>query len=65
MNNYKVRHVVLCHVQTWSIVKAENFEMAMAEVAKITSPTDRGNGYHYDHEVMSDKEIISIEIEKD
>jgi len=39
--------------------------MALAEVAKIAIPTDRGNGYYCDHEVMSDKEIISIEIEKE
>ena len=62
MNTYKVRHVVLCEVQAWSIVTAENFDRALAEVAKIAIPTDRGNGYYYDHEVISDQEIISIEI---
>ena len=64
MKQFKVRHVVLCEVQAWSIVNAENIEMALAEVSKITTPTSSGNGYHYDHEIISDKEIISIEIEK-
>ena len=62
MNTYKVRHVVLCKVQAWSIVTAENFDMALAEVAKITIPTDRGNGYYYDHEVISDQEIIAVNV---
>jgi hypothetical protein len=62
MNTYKVRHVVLCKVQAWSIVKAEDFAMALAEVTKIAVPTDRGNGFYYDHEVISDEEIISIDV---
>jgi hypothetical protein len=65
MNTYKVRHVVLCKVQAWSIVNAENFDMALAEVAKITIPTSSGNGYYYDHEVISDEEIISIDVKID
>lgn len=65
MKTYRVRHVVMCEVQAWSIVKAENFEQALAEVAKITIPTSSGNGYHYDHEIISDKQIISIKIEED
>ena len=65
MKQYKVRHVVLCKVQAWSIVTAENFDMALAEVAKITIPTDRGNGFYYDHEVISDEEIISIDVKTD
>jgi hypothetical protein len=36
--------------------------MALAEVAKITIPTDRGNGYYYDHEVISDQEIIAVNV---
>lgn len=63
MNLYKIRHVVLCNVQAWSIVEAENFEAALIEASKITTPTDTGNGYYCDHEIMSDKEIISVEIE--
>ena len=63
MNTYKVRHVVLCEVQAWSIVKADNFEAALLEVAKITIPTSSGNGYYYDHEVISDQEIISVDVE--
>jgi len=62
MKQYKVRHVVICKVQAWSIVTAENFDMALAEVAKITIPTDRGNGYYYDHEVISDQEIIAVNV---
>ena len=65
MKQYKVRHVVMCEVQAWSIVEAENFEQALAEVAKITIPTDRGNGYYYDHEVISDQYIVSVKIEED
>ena len=63
MNTYKVRHVVLCRVQALSIVNAENFDLALAEVAKITIPTSSDNGYYYDHEVISDEEIISINVE--
>jgi hypothetical protein len=33
------------------------------EVAKITIPTSSGNGYYYDHEVISDKEIISVDVD--
>jgi len=65
MKQYKVRHVVLCEVQAWSVINAENFEAALEEAAKITIPTSSGNGYYCDHEVISDKEIISIEIEID
>ena len=62
MNSYKIRHVVLCNVQAWSIVQAENFEAALIEASKITIPTDSGNGYYLDHEVISDKKIISMEM---
>jgi len=65
MKTFNVKQVVLCEVRVWSMVDAEHFNEALDKVAKIEHPTDRGNGYYYDHEVISDKEVISAEIKEE
>ena len=60
MNTYRVDHTVLCEVHVWRIIEAENYSDALAQVAALETITATQDGA--DYEIISDKQVISLEL---
>ena len=62
MKKYMVKHLVLCEVNVWRTIEAENYADALAKVAAIECITDTSNGA--DHEVVNDLEVKQLSIKE-
>jgi hypothetical protein len=62
MKKYMVKHLVLCEVNVWRTIEAENYADALAQVAAIEYLTDTSSGA--DHEVVNDIEVKQVLIKE-
>ena len=62
MKKYTVKHTVICEVNVWRVIEAENYADALAKVAAIECLTDTSNGA--DHEVINDLEVKQVSIKE-
>ena len=62
MKKYMVKHTVVCEVNVWRVIEAENYADALAKVAAIECITDTSNGA--DHEVINDLEVKQVSIKE-
>ena len=62
MKKYMVKHTVVCEVNVWWVIEAENYADALAKVAAIECITDTSNGA--DHEVVNDLEAKQVSIKE-
>ncbi len=60
MKTYMVKHLVVCEVNVWRTIAAENYADALAQVAAIEYLTDTSTGA--DHEVVNDIEVKQVSI---
>jgi hypothetical protein len=60
MKKYMVKHLVVCEVNVWRTIAAENYADALAQVAAIEYLTDTSTGA--DHEVVNDIEVKQVSI---
>ena len=62
MKKYMVKHLVLCEVNVWRTIEAENYAAALAQVVAIEYLTDTSTGA--DHEVINDIEVKQVLIKE-
>lgn len=63
MENYKISYEVLCLVKVWHNVKANNLDECLhIAYSSNDAPTSMQG---VDYEIISDNEVLSINIEKD
>lgn len=60
MRSYKVTHIVMCEVETYRVINAENEEDLFRKIAAIQTYTDTGDGS--DYQIISDVAVKQINI---
>ena len=62
MKKYMVKHTVVCEVNVWRVIEAENYADALAKVAAIECIPDTSTGA--DHEVVNDLDVKQVSIKE-
>lgn len=60
MRSYKITHIVLCEVETYRVINAENEEDLFKKIAAIQTLTDTGDGS--DYQIIGDVAVKQINI---
>lgn len=63
MAKYRVEHVVICEVNVWRVIEADNYTEAMGKVSSIQTITSTSEGA--DYEIITDMEIKEILIRRE
>jgi hypothetical protein len=59
MKRYKVQQIILSEVRVWGYVEADNLHDALNTFTEAGTANFTG----FDHEIINDKEILSLSIE--
>jgi hypothetical protein len=62
MPRYRVTHIVLCEVACYRTIQAENPQELKAKLESIETYTCDDDSMSVDTEIISDREVISVDI---